>query len=196
MLKNKSGSVNFRRTTDVLINQTVFQPSVKLLQIQGPIYKQLGFKTTPTGQGQSAALGNSGDDLALPLPTAGIRPPGHSRRAVCVTCWLSDISLLTPHRSSYQHGRKGEYRTQCTGIRVKTPPTVTSLPEAAASKRTGHRSLPPSTLLLWALIKLVSSTASTNFRFRRSCGTSVKSQPPERLRPRDGECKAQIMSPK
>lgn len=183
----------------MLINQAVFQPSVKLLQTQGPLYKQLGFRTTPTGQGQSAALGSSGDHCTSSAHSR--HPPTTAFQASCLChfCWLSDVSLLTSHCSSYQHGRRGEYRTQCTGIRVETPPTITSLPEAVASKRTGHGGLPPSTLHLWALVKLVSSTVSTNFRFCPSCGTSLKSQPPGRLRPRDCECKASVvnlMSPK
>lgn len=44
MLKNES--LNLRGTSDVHINQTVLQPSIKLLQIQGPLYKRLRFRTT------------------------------------------------------------------------------------------------------------------------------------------------------
>lgn len=39
LLKNKYVSLNFRHTTDVHTNQVVFQPSVKLFQIQGLRYK-------------------------------------------------------------------------------------------------------------------------------------------------------------
>lgn len=74
-------------------NQTVLQPSIKLLQIQGPLYKQLRFRTT-SSQGKIRAQPWEALEIIWRClyPQHAFRPPQHSRQAGCVT---SAVSVLT-----------------------------------------------------------------------------------------------------
>lgn len=142
MLKNKSGSLNCRRTTDVHIDQVVFQPSVEPFQIQGLLYKLLGGVLYDDNRARSepslGSLENIWHCLCPQHASAHHRIPGE----LSVSLLLASRHLLLHH--SQQHGRSGEHRTRCGRDPCSThhhlfTDTPEAVVKASASKRMGHK---------------------------------------------------------
>lgn len=201
VLKNKSDSFNSRPVTKVHINQAVFRTLVKLFQIQDPLYKKL--RTRTTGQVQSPTSGSSGDHLAPPPPEACIHPPQHSRQAaLCHFGWLS--VCLPPCRVEGEE--RGEHRTQESVSEVHRH-HLTDTPEAAVNgvcswEETGvwgqrpyfQPCSGPLKNLCQVLKNLCQVLFQQNLSLVRSYGTSLKSQLPGRLRPKDCKFKASLIN--
>lgn len=146
------------------LTRQIYQPPVEPLQLQGPLYEKLGFRTRTTGQVQSPARRSSGGHLALPPPPACIHPPQHSRQAE-----LRHFSWLKLSAWKQKNTQNTGYKESVSKVPVATLQThQRRLSKASASgRKTGleDRGLSLSTLLLQALENFVLSTVSIELKF-------------------------------
>lgn len=179
VLRNKSGSLNFRHTADVHINQVVFQPPVKPFQIQGPVYKKQ-VENQDIRASSQPSLEKLWDQSGT-VTARSMHPPTTAFQASWADSLLLAFSLLPSSPALSAWKEKGAQNKQCKGPLQKLHHHhSTDTPEAAVKdcvcfwKENGVRRQRPFNLTSLGPWKTCQVLFQQNLSFVRSCGTKTK----------------------